>query len=79
MKLRSFTDGNELEKCFRFPTSPMIKLGVDPEFFGSEKDKLEALRSRKKSDKFAIAWPGQWATHVFEITEEDIKRLLSKV
>lgn len=79
MKFRNFIDGNGLEKCFRFPTCPMIKLGASPEFFTSEKDKLEALRNRKKNDKFAIVWTGQWATHVFEITEEDIKQLISKI
>jgi hypothetical protein len=74
MKLRNFTDGNSLGKCFFYPTSPMIKISKTEgiTYHHSMNDKIATLKARKRSDKFMIAWPGQWSTDVFEITNFDI-------
>jgi hypothetical protein len=75
-ELHSFTHYNGLEKCFRYPTNPIIKLGKELRYYNALNHKLNALRERKKGDKFIIAWQGQWKTDVFEITNEDIKMIL---
>jgi hypothetical protein len=59
-------------------TSPLIKITSFGEvsYFNTKADKLQALRDRKETEKFVIAWGGKWRTDVFEVTEEDIEDIL---
>ena len=80
MQLRNFTEDNTIERCFLSPTSPMIKVSKTEgiTYHYNKNDKIATLRERKRSDKFMIAWPGQWSTDVFEITTKDIEIVLGK-
>lgn len=80
MKLRTFDSMSSVMQCFENTTSPMIKITAfgDIEFFKSKQDKLQALKNRKETEKFAIAWGGKWSTDVFQVNEEDIKEVLDK-
>jgi hypothetical protein len=73
-ELRNFNDMSPITRCFASKTSPLIKVDVDRNitYYNSKKEKLTALQEKKDTDKFIIAWSGQWSTDVFEVTEEDI-------
>ncbi len=80
MQLRKFDESSKLESCFGYDTDPLIRVSKTSgiEFFNTNNSKLGALIERKKSDKFLIAWGGQWRTDVFELSVEDIKHILEK-
>lgn len=80
MKLRNFTEENTIERCFSNTTAPMIKVSKTEgiTYHYTKNDKIGTLEERKRSDKFMIAWPGQWSTDVFEITTKDIEVVLGK-
>ena len=79
MQLRKFEESNALSKCFFYQTAPLIKIskadGITYHY--SLNDKIGTLKERKRSDKFIIAWPGQWSTDVFEISKTDIEMVLA--
>jgi|GEM_PF-2389162 len=78
MALRTFTESNPITMCFGYKTTPMIKINKEGvTYYNSVKDKIEALKTRKKKDKFVIVWPGQWSTDVFDISEVDISKILT--
>jgi hypothetical protein len=55
----------------------MIKINKEGiTYYNSVKEKIEALKSRNKKDKFVIVWPGQWSTDVFDMSESDILEVL---
>lgn len=78
--LRTFNENSPLEYCFAYKTSPLIKITKKGEisYYNSENEKISALKTRLKNDKFIIAWAGKWSTDVFEVNEFDIKNILNK-
>lgn len=80
MELRKFNESSKWDYCFSYDTNPLIRVGktTGTEFFNTRNSKLNALKERKKSDKFLIAWGGQWRTDVFELSVLDINNILEK-
>jgi hypothetical protein len=78
--MRKFNESSPITYCFGFKTSPMIKIDSKRGMtvYQSENEKIQAFKTRKKSDKFIIAWSGQWKTDVFEVSEEDINLILNQ-
>ncbi len=78
--MRTFTDISPITYCFEFKTSPLIKIDSKrvTTYYQSLGEKLEALKRRKKSDKFIMVWSGQWKSDAFEVSEEDIKLALKE-
>jgi len=76
--LRNFTANSPVSYCFSSPINPMVQIsrGGVIIYHKSYNEKINALKKRKKTDKFIIAWAGQWSTDVFELTENDIKSLV---
>jgi hypothetical protein len=76
--MRNFNEMSPISRCFASKTSPLIKIDVDRNisYYNSEGQKLAALREAKDTDKFIIAWSGQWSTDVFHVTQKDIDELL---
>lgn len=76
--LRQFNDNSPITMCIDSATAPLIKLSQDGgiDYYNSKSDKLRALKERKETDTFIIAWAGKWKTDVFEVTEFDINFVL---
>jgi hypothetical protein len=76
--MRNFNEMSPITRCFSSKTSPLIKIDVDRNisYYNSEKEKLSALIEAKDTDKFIIAWSGQWNTDVFHVTQNDINHIL---
>jgi hypothetical protein len=76
--MRNFNEMSPITMCFASKTSPLIKIDVDRNisYYNSENEKLSALKQAKDTDKFIIAWSGQWNTDVFHVTQNDIDDIL---
>lgn len=76
--MRNFNEMSPITMCFASKTSPLIKIDVDRNisYYNSENEKLSALNEAKDTDKFIIAWSGQWNTDVFHVTQNDIDDIL---
>lgn len=79
--MRNFNEMSPITRCFYSKTSPLIKIDVDRNisYYNSESQKLTALIEAKDTDKFIIAWSGQWNTDVFNVTQKDIDEVLTKL
>ena len=77
MSLRNFDSSSPITYCFSSPTSPLIKIDGrrNITYYKTKSQKLNAFMEAKPNDKFIIAWSGQWATDVFEVTKDDIKQI----
>lgn len=76
--MRNFNEMSPITRCFYSKTSPLIKIDVDRNisYYNSESQKLNALKEAKDTDKFIIAWSGQWSTDVFNVSQKDINEVL---
>jgi hypothetical protein len=76
--MRSFTDMSPITYCFESDINSLIKIDAKRNitYHNNMRDKLYALKNRKKSDKFIIPWSGKWKTDVFEVAEKDIMEVL---
>jgi hypothetical protein len=80
LELRKFSqDSNPITYCFNSPTCPLVKVDAkrNISYYKTKAQKLTAFREAKKSDRFMIAWSGQWATDVFEVSKADIEQVFS--
>ena len=79
--MRNFTESSPIDYCFDSKTCPLIKIDSKRNitYYNSVREKLEALKNRKKSDKFIISWSGKWSTDIFDVTEKDIEDAIISV
>lgn len=75
--LRNFDTESPIMYCFNSKTSPLIKIDTKRNitYYTTKAQKLTAIKEAKKSDKFIIAWSGQWSTDVFNVSEIDIDEI----
>jgi len=72
-------ESNPITRCFGSNVSPLIKVDAKRNitYYKTKAQKLTAFREAKKSDRFMIAWSGQWSTDVFEVNKDDIQQVFS--
>ena len=75
MEMRKFSEQSPVTYCFSSTKNPLIKISKTGEtvYFCTESEKKNAIRERKKGDKFLLSWVGQWKTDVFELEEKDFE------
>ena len=75
--LRNFDSYSPITYCFNSKTSPLIKIDIDRNitYYNSKAQKMAAIKEAKPTDKFIIAWSGQWSTDVFNVSEADIDEI----
>ena len=76
--MRKFTEESKVTMCFTNRDCPLIRIRSkkDVEYFINKTEKMRAITERKKSDRFIIAWAGQYKTDVFEVTDKDITDII---
>ena len=77
--LRNFTEDSPIKYCFTATIAPLIKIDIDGNFtyYKTKAQKIAALKEAKPTDKFIMAWGGQWSTDVFNVSQSDIDYVLS--
>lgn len=77
--MRNFTKESPITYCFTSKLCPLIKIDADrnTSYYSTKSQKVSALLNREDTDKFILAWGGQWSTDVFEVTEKDIEEALA--
>jgi hypothetical protein len=75
MEMRKFSEQSPVTYCFSNTKNPLIKISKkgETDYFCTESEKKNAIRERKKGDKFLLSWVGQWKTDVFELEEKDFE------
>lgn len=75
MEMRKFSEQSPITYCFSSTKNPLIKISKtgETDYFRTESEKKNAIRERKKGDKFLLLWVGQWKTDVFELEEKDFE------
>ena len=76
--LVNFTNDNSITKCFYSKIAPLIKIDIDRNitYYKTKSEKISALKEAQPTDKFIIAWGGEWSTDVFNVSDYDIDKIM---